>query len=75
VPCILAVLEPLPEADALAEVLTEVGGSQLVDAGGSSTGASLVCSAVAALVAITAAALVAISALNSGWLVMALPTS
>jgi hypothetical protein len=75
VPCILAVLEALPEADALAEVLVEVGGSWLIDAGGSSSCASLVCSAVAALIAITAAALVTISALSSGWLVMALATS
>ena len=74
-PCIFAVLEALSEADALAEVLAEVGGSRLVDAEGSSAGASLVCSATAALVPITAAALVAISALSSGWLVMALATS
>ena len=74
-PCVFTVLKAFPETDALAEVLAEVGGSRLVDAGGSSAGASLVCSAVAALVPITAAALVTISALSSGWLVMALATS
>ena len=82
-PRIFAVLEALSEADALAEVLAEVGGSRLVDTTGSSAGASLVCSVVAAmassaaavLVPVSAAALVAISALSSGRLVIALTTS
>jgi hypothetical protein len=75
VPCIIAVLEALSEADVLAEVLAEVDGSWLVDTGGSSVGASLVCSAAVAVVPVTAAALVAIFTLSSGLLVMALATS
>jgi hypothetical protein len=84
-PCIFIVLEALPKTNALAEVLTEVTVPWLVDAVGTSAGASLVCSAASALVSSAAVALVTVAAaalitvaapalilLNPGWLMMTL---
>jgi xanthine/uracil/vitamin C permease (AzgA family) len=84
-PCIFTVLEALLETDALVEVLAEVTVPWLVDAVGSSVGASLVCStastlvssAAAALVMVAVAALIAVASpalilLNPRWLMMSL---